>query len=59
MGLSMKNLIDLNGASTCRGYFIPRDWGISFIVHLYLHFLCTCFLRVFFLHMVLLNMNYF
>ena len=29
------------------GYFIPRGYGIMFIVCSYLHFLCSCFLRVF------------
>ena len=29
------------------GYFMPRGQGITFIVPLYLHFLCSCFLRVF------------
>ena len=26
-----------------KDYFMPRDWGIAFIVHSYLHFLCSCF----------------
>ena len=37
---------------------MPRSQGISFIVHLYLHFLCSCFLRVFAKSQVfLLNTN--
>ena len=36
-------------------YFMPIGQGIMFIVHLYLHFLCKCFLRIFF--SVWLNMK--
>ena len=35
---------------------MPKDLRIIFIVHSYLHFLCSCFLKVFFFwHSVLLN----
>ena len=40
--------IKFNVLSTSQGYFIPRIEGIAFIVHLYLHSLCRCFLRFFF-----------
>ena len=38
-------LIDFNGMSTCLELFYTK--GIVFIVHLYLHFLCSFFSRGF------------
>ena len=32
---------------TTYGYFMPRSYGIVFILHSYLHLLGSCFLRVF------------
>ena len=41
-------------------YFIRSGKGITFIVYLYLHFLWSCFLIIFFLlYMALSNTNYF
>ena len=39
-------LINFNGMSTCLVLFYSKRIGKLFIVHLYLHFLCSCFLRV-------------
>ena len=40
-------MIDFNGMSTRLGLFMPGDYRVTFIVRFYLHFLCSCFLRVF------------
>ena len=42
-----------------KGYFMPRGYRMVFIVQSYLQFLCRCFLRYFFCHMILLNTNNF
>ena len=41
-------LIDFNGMSICQGYSMFRYKEITNIVHLYLHFLYSCFIRGFF-----------
>ena len=43
--LWFSRLIDFNGMSTRREFFISLGYEIMFIVNSYLHFLCSCFLR--------------
>ena len=44
-GNSVYWLIDINDISTYLGLFYARNQEIKYIVHLYLHFLCSCFLK--------------
>ena len=40
-------LLYLTACQTIKGYFIPKGLVITFIIHLYYHFLHSCVLRVF------------
>ena len=47
-------MIDLTVCQSARGYFIPRSYGIVYIVHVYLHFLCDFFSFWFYVYLMFL-----